>query len=241
MAADLPPLKPKVVLAIGAHPDDIDVTSSGSLAKYAADGAKVYYLIVTDGGNGTNDREIDPGKLQDMRKEEQDKAAEIIKAQPPMYLNFTDGSLEPTMEVKKAIVKIIRQTKPELVITMDPLNFYSVDRGMINHPDHRAVGEATLGAVFPLARDHLAFPDLLKEGLDVHKVKTVLLTSFEGVNYFEDITDFIDQKIEALKAHGSQFGDAEMVSTNIKNWNKANGQLAGYDYAEAFKRIDLAY
>lgn len=234
-------LKPTIVLAVGAHPDDMDITASGSLAKYAANGAKIYYLIVTDGSKGSHDVKISPEEIKSIRQKEQAEAARIIKAEEPIFLNFSDGCLEPTLEVKKEIVRVIRQTKPDVVITMDPTLFYSIERGMINHPDHRAVGEAALCAVYPLARDHLAFPELLKEGHDTHRVTTVLLTNFEGSNYTEDISDFIDQKMAAIKAHKSQFADAERVSNNILSWNKANGSKAGYEYAESFKRIDLAF
>lgn len=241
MSNTLKPLRPKVVLAVGAHPDDSDVSASGSLSKYASMGAKVYYLILTDGRNGSSDKSISQEELMEARIKEQSNAAKAVGAETPIFLSFPDGGLEPTLEVKKEIVKVIRRTKPDLVITMDPLMFYSPGRGMINHPDHRAAGEATLAAVFPLARDHLAYPDLIKEGLMEHRVSHVLLTSFDGGDYAEDISKFIDHKIKALMAHSSQFGDGKGVAERIKQWNKTTGATHGYDYAETFKRIDLAY
>jgi LmbE family N-acetylglucosaminyl deacetylase len=234
-------LKPSVVLGVAAHPDDLDVTSSGTLAKFAKDGAKIYYLILTDGGKGSNDRALTPHQLTSMRHQEQAEAAEVISAQPPIFLDFKDGELEVNLELKKQIVKVIRQVKPDLVITMDPANLYSLERGMINHPDHRAAGQATLDAVFPLARDHLAFPELMDEGLEPHKVMTILLTNFEGQNFFVDISSVIDKKVRAICAHKSQFGDPEAISQRMKEMSKAAGEKAGFDYAEGFKRIDMMY
>jgi LmbE family N-acetylglucosaminyl deacetylase len=241
MAKEFEELKPSVVLGVAAHPDDLDVTASGTMAKFAEAGAKVYYLILTDGGNGSDDRDLTPAQLTEVRHEEQSEAANAVGAQTPIFLDFKDGELAVTMELKKEICKVIRKLKPEVVITMDPANLYSLERGMINHPDHRAAGQATLDSVFPLARDHLAFPELMDEKLEPHKVKTVLLTNFDGNNYTVDISSVIDKKVDALRAHSSQFGDAEGVSQRIKQMSKDLGEKTGYDYAEGFKRIDLWY
>jgi LmbE family N-acetylglucosaminyl deacetylase len=234
-------LNPNVVLAVAAHPDDIDVTCSGTMAKFAKDGAKVYYLILTDGSKGSDDKSLTPAELTKIRRQEQTDAAKSVGAETPIFFDYIDGELEITMALKKQIVKVIRQLKPEVVITMDPTIIYSLERGMINHPDHRAAGQATLDALFPLSRDHLAFPDLLKEGLEPHKVRTILLTNFEEHNYSINISDCMDSKFEAISAHTSQFSDPERLSGWMKEQAAALGVESGYLYAEGFKRIDLMY
>lgn len=234
-------LNPNIVLAVAAHPDDIDVTCSGSMAKFAKDGALVQYLILTDGSKGSDDKNLTPSELTKIRRREQTEAAHSVGAETPIFLDFVDGELEITMELKKQIVKVIRQVRPDVVITMDPTIIYSLERGMINHPDHRAAGQATLDALFPLSRDHLAFPDLLEEGLEPHKVKTILLTNFEEHNYTVNISGCVESKLEAIKAHISQFSDAERLGGWMKEQAKTLGKEAGCEYAEGFKRIDLMY
>ncbi|MEO7364432.1 MAG: PIG-L family deacetylase [Candidatus Saccharimonadales bacterium] len=152
------PLKPRIVLGVGAHPDDIDFMAAGSLAAFAAAGASVHYLILTDGSSGTADRSADSAALVTMRKAEQDAAAAAVGATSSRFLDYRDGQLEVTMELKRDIVRVIRELRPDTVITFDPTLAYFSPMGFINHPDHRAAGQATLDAVFPLARDHLSFP-----------------------------------------------------------------------------------
>jgi LmbE family N-acetylglucosaminyl deacetylase len=123
---------------------------------------------------------------------------------------------------------------------MDPTMVYDANRGFINHPDHRAAGQATLDAVFPLARDHMSFPELLsEEGLEPHKTPTVLMMNFENHNFYVDITDHIDTKIAALKAHTSQVEDPEMAVDMIKQWAAQAGGKVGSSYAETFVRVDV--
>lgn len=232
-------LKPKVILAVGAHPDDIDFSSSGTIAKFASEGADVYYLILTDGSNGTADPKLDPNELKTIRQEEQRKALHALGGKEVFFLDYPDGALEVTQALKKDIVKIIRQIKPDVVVTLDPSVLYSAKRGMINHPDHRAAGQATLDAVFPLARDHLAFPELYKANFLPHKTKTVLLVNFDNPNYIVDISKTIEQKIGTLQAHKSQIDDITKMAEWFKSNAKAIGQTKGYRYGEGFMRIDL--
>jgi LmbE family N-acetylglucosaminyl deacetylase len=154
-------------------------------------------------------------------------------------LGYPDGQLEVTMALKKDIVRVIRTVCPDVVITMDPSMLYSASRGFINHPDHRAAGQATLDAVFPLARDHLAFPELYKSGLKPHKTPTVLLTNFDNNNFVVDITGFFDKKLAALKAHASQIGDISKVEPWLKQNAASVGKPYGYALGEGFMRIDL--
>ncbi|MEJ0073518.1 MAG: PIG-L deacetylase family protein [Candidatus Saccharibacteria bacterium] len=204
MAAPVTPLNPKSFLCVAAHPDDMEFGAAGTVAKFVAGGAKGYYLILTDASKGTADRTIEPKQLTALRQEEQRAAAGILGLEKVFFGDYEDGALEVTQDVKRDIVRAIREVKPEVVITMDPSFIYSAEYGFINHPDHRAAGQATLDAVYPLARDHLSFPELLKEGLEPHKTATVLLTNFEKHGFLVDITDHMETKLKALGAHASQ-------------------------------------
>jgi LmbE family N-acetylglucosaminyl deacetylase len=232
------PLRPSVVLGIAAHPDDLDVGAGGTMATFAAQGAKIHYLILTDGSKGSEDPTITPQELTAIRRQEQRDALAIIGGQDVTFLDYFDGELEVTMTLKRDIVKAIRTIKPDVVVTLDPTLVYSAKNGSINHPDHRAAGQATLDAVFPLARDHLAFPEILAEGYIPHKTPTILLINFDGGNYSIDITDTFALKKQALKAHASQFGDLE-TSTWVDDMAKSFGEQAGYELAESFVRIDI--
>jgi len=230
---------PRRVLAIGAHPDDIDYGYAGSIAKWAQTGTEVSYLILTDGSKGTTDRTITPRKLSAIRRREQEAAAKQLGASDVFFLDYVDGELAVTQELKRDIVRYIRRVKPDTVLVFDPTVIYAPERGFINHPDHRAAGQATLDAVFPLARDHLAFPEFLQDGLEPHKVSTLLLMNFERQNFVVDITETLGQKISALALHASQISDLEMERVRVTQWAEAAGKPAGYRYAEAFMRIDI--
>jgi len=235
---NFPPLEPNIVLGIAAHPDDLDVGAGGTLAHYASLGAEIHYLILTDGGKGSDDPSMTSARLTDIRHKEQQAALEIIGGKSITFLDYPDGELEVTMELKKQIVKSIRTIKPDVVITMDPTVIYSAAKGIINHPDHRAAGQAVLDAVFPLARDRLTFPDLFEAGYKPHKTATVLLVNFNENNFAVDITHTFSTKVKALKAHISQFGnldDRGWIYTMALN----EGEKNGYELAESFVRIDV--
>jgi LmbE family N-acetylglucosaminyl deacetylase len=236
---EFPELKPKLVLGIAAHPDDLDFSASGTLASFAKAGAAVHYLILTDGSKGSADIQASPEELAKQRESEQQQAVKAIGGSGAQFLSYPDGALLLTLELKKEIVKVIRTLRPDVVVTMDPSVLYSAKRGFINHPDHRAAGQAALDAVFPLARDHLSFPELYAEGYKPHKVKTVLLTNFEQQNFMVDISDTIDQKIAALAAHASQVTDIDSTGSFIREMAAKLGEKAGSKYAEGFVRIDV--
>jgi len=237
-----PPLQPKVFLGVVAHPDDLEFGMAGTVAKFVAEGAKGYYFILTNANKGTENRSLTSDQLRDMRREEQRAAGNILGLTDVFFGDYEDGALEVTQAVKRDIVRVIRQVKPDVVLTMDPTMVYSAERGMINHPDHRAAGQTTLDAVYPLARDHLTFPELFRdEGLAPHKVKTVLMNSFDQANFYVDITDHMDTKIKALGAHASQLGDPEGAFARLKEWASVAGAKVGAQYAEGFTRIDLGF
>ncbi len=230
------PLRPSIVLGIAAHPDDLDVGAGGALAGFAAQGAEIHYLVLTDGSKGSDDPSITSPQLVALRQDEQRAALDAIGGKTITFLDHIDGELEITMALKKQIVQVIRAIKPDLVITMDPTVVYSQARGIINHPDHRAAGQATLDAVFPLARDRLAFPDLAAAGFEPHNVSELLLINFDKGTYGVDITDTFQTKLRAVQAHTSQFKDSEGMDW-LKQMAQEEGKKFGYELAESFVRI----
>lgn len=232
-------LKPKVVLGVAAHPDDLDFGAGGTMARFAGQGAAVHYLILTDGSAGSSDRNLSPVELVKMREAEQREAVKAIGGKGVEFLGYQDGRLEVTMDVKRNIVKAIRRVKPDVLVIFDPSMIYSAKRGFINHPDHRAASQAAMDAVFPLARDHLSFPELMAEGLEPHITPTVLMVNFNDHNFFVDITDMFDKKIAALAAHASQIPDMPEVEERMRRLAEADGKEAGMALAEAFVRVDI--
>lgn len=239
----------KVILAIGAHPDDIDIGCSGSIAKWVSEGAdalgeaasSAYYLVLTDGSKGSEDTKIPNQELIKTRRAEQQKAADLLGVKQVFFLDFVDGELENTPALRKQIVKIIRQIKPTTVICWDPTLYYDESRMFVNHPDHRKAGEATLDSVYPFARNARTYPELLDEGLEPHVVEELLIMNFSKANHFVDITGTIDKKLEALSCHKSQFSDIKKFTEMIRGMNKMAGQKAKpkVGYAEGFIQITL--
>jgi LmbE family N-acetylglucosaminyl deacetylase len=234
-------LMPKVVLGIAAHPDDLDFGASGSMAKWASQGAKCYYILCTDGSKGSDDPNLTSAQLVETRKTEQEAAAKIIGLEKVYYLDHEDGLLENTIELKKQLVRIIREVKPDTMVTMNPDMLFSVEAGYINHPDHRAASQAALDAIFPLSRDRLSFPDLAAAGYAAHKTPTVLLMSFgQGANFWVDISTTLEQKLAALRAHDSQGAGSEETQAMVAEWTKAAGAEHGsMQHAESFIRLDI--
>lgn len=228
---------PKRVLAVFAHPDDMDFGASGTIAKWAARDAAITYLICTDGSKGSDDPAMTPRRLAALRREEQIAAAKILGVSDILFLGHPDGALVADLKLKEEIVRVIRVKKPELVITLDPAFLYSLARGFINHADHRAVGSAAMDAVFPLARDRLNFPQHEKQGLKPHKVKTLFLVSFDEPTHLENISGSINKKLAALKAHRSQVGPDALQRT--KQRGAALGKRGRMRYAEGFKRLNI--
>ena len=233
------PLTPKIVLGIAAHPDDLDFGAAGAMAYFAEQGAAVHYLILTDGSSGSSDKTMTPEQLTKIREEEQKAAVKEIGGKGVTFLGYPDGQLEVTMALKRDVVKVIRTIRPDVVVTMDPSVLYTASRGMINHPDHRAAGQTALDCVFPLARDHMSFPELYAEGFEPHKTKTILLTNFEKSNFYVDTTKTFPKKVAALRAHASQIEDVDRVAGFMKQLASLTGEKAGYELAEGFVRIDI--
>jgi len=229
----------KSVLCVAAHPDDLEFSVGGSVAVWVSEGVKVYYLILTNGNKGSQDRTLKPVDIKNQRRKEQRKAGRILGVQKIFFCDFEDGALKVSQAVKFEITKMIRTVKPDLVVTMDPTMLYDVSSGYINHTDHRAAGQNTIDAVFPLARDHLSFPGLLSAGLEPHKVKTLLLINFTQNNYYIDISHVFDLKIRALLAHASQMPGLEADVILVRKFAESTGKSSNFDLAEGFLKIDL--
>jgi len=229
---------PKNVLVICAHPDDPDFGVAGTVAKWTSQGAKVTYVVVTDGSKGSPEPKMTKEKLIKLREEEQRKAADILGVDEVVFLGQPDGELRNTFKLQEMLVRLIRTYKPDVLVTHDP-TARIVDNVYLNHNDHRVVGDAVLDSVFPLARDRLNFPEHEKEGLEPHKVLDIFLLFTNEPNYWVDITNTIDKKIAALKAHKSQIGDPDELEERIRDRARLRAKKVSFEYAEIFRRVQL--
>jgi LmbE family N-acetylglucosaminyl deacetylase len=234
----------KRVLIVMAHPDDGEFGAGGTLAKWAAEGHDIYYCLVTDGQVGdAGDNEITSEELARVRRSEAQAAADALGVQHPViFLHYFDSRLEPTLQLRMDIARVIRQVRPDVIICQDPTVRWS-GQGYINHPDHRAAGEATLAAIMPLSDTRLATPELNAEGLAPHKVKEIYMTSSQNADRWVDIEGYLEKKVAGLRAHKSQMRDWDPAPM-VEQWAKDNAATArryGHDlkFAEAFKYIRL--
>lgn len=232
-------MKKKVVLAVGAHPDDIDFGASGTIAKWVEEGADCYYLICTDGSRGSQDPKMTHKKLAEIRRKEQIAAGKILGLKKIFFLSHTDTQLVSDFSLKKDITKIIKIIKPNILLTMDPTFYYSEKFGFINHTDHRAASLAAMDACFPLSRDRLTFPDHEQEGLSPHNIEELWLIGFEKKKLLVDITGTFNKKIKALSMHRSQFDNFKAIEKRMTDRAKYFGKMKGVKFAENFTRIKM--
>jgi LmbE family N-acetylglucosaminyl deacetylase len=232
------PLPPQRALVIAAHPDDIEFVVAGTAAKWVQAGTRVQYVVVTSGDAGSHQPGITREELARIREKEQRAAAQVAGVDQVVFLGYPDGEVEPTLALRRDLVREIRRFKPDAVVCYDPTRLFVGDR-YINHPDHRAVGQAALDAVAPTAAMPLVFSELREEGLEPHRVKEVLVASTLDPDTWVDITDTIDLKIEALRQHASQFPDGWDPGDMLREWATESGKKIGVPYAEAFRRFVL--
>ncbi len=229
--------EPADVLVITPHPDEAEFGVAGTVARWTRQEKQVVYVVCTNGNKGTSDPDLTPEELAETRQKEQQAAAEVLGVREVKFLGYPDQGLEDTPEFRKALVRMIRRYRPETVVTADPYRRY------IWHRDHRIAGQATIDAVFPYARDHLAYPDLLDEDLQPHKVKEMLFWASEDINYLSDITETFELKLEALRCHESQV--KSMKVSDLEKWLRqrcsdlAEGE--DFDLAEAFHREEIVW
>jgi LmbE family N-acetylglucosaminyl deacetylase len=226
----------ETALVIAAHPDDGDFGAAGYSIQLAKRGWDVYFLVATNGAKGTEDRTMPRERLIALRREEQREAGRRMGLRDVFFLDNEDGELVYDRRLLEQVVRYIRTVRPHTVITHDPTDIIIRD-SFINHPDHRATGTAALDAVYPTARDHLNFPEHLAEGLEPHKVREVLLWNSNQPNFDVDISALVDQKIQVLSAHVTQFGNMEdFASFSRERWKSEDGR-----YLERFRRLEMQF
>jgi LmbE family N-acetylglucosaminyl deacetylase len=219
-------------LVVFAHPDDAEFMCGGTVAAWAADGTEVHYACVTDGSAGSNEPGASREEMRAVRERELREAAEVLGVASCTFLGFPDGELTVTREVRRAVTREVRRIRPDILVGPDPSRLWA--RGeYVNHPDHRAAGEAVLCAVNPDSPTRLQFPELLEEGLEPFEVPSLWLVA-EEADTFVDISSTIDKKVEALLRHRSQVKDMP-VDDLVRERAITIGKEAGMDLAEGFR------
>ena len=218
-------------LVIFAHPDDAEYMCGGTVAAWAQDGTEVRYCVITDGSAGSNEPGVVREELAVVREAEQRAAAEILGVKDLTFLGFRDGELEVNLETRRAVTRVVRRVRPDVIVAPDPARLWS-GSGYINHWDHKQAGTLALCAVMPDAPSRPQFPELLDEGLEPFEVPNLWLGS-EDADIHVDITSTIDTKLAALAAHQSQH--AEASAPWVRERARQVGEGAGVEYAEAFK------
>ena len=232
--------RPKRILGVFAHPDDPEFFAGATFAKWAADGADITFVVATSGDKGSSDPQMTPDRLAQIREVEEREAAAVLGVRQVVFLRYKDGELFPTLELRRDITRLIRMKKPDIVVTLDPTVFWYGTRG-INHPDHRAIGAATLEAVFPTARDRLNFIELERdEGLAPHKALTVYIAGAAQPTLTVDVSNAIETQIRSLHAHKSQISDMDKMAERIRERSLDPDSPPEYPrHIEKFRVINL--
>jgi LmbE family N-acetylglucosaminyl deacetylase len=220
-----------------AHPDDAEFGCAGTVATWVDGGAEVTYCIVTDGSTGTQDRSLIGSGLSSVRRAESEKAAEIVGAKEIVWLDYQDGYVEYSLDLRRDIARVFRSCRPHRFVVMDPTP--TVEDRFINHPDHRAIGQASLDVTLTAGTTPGHFPELLEEGLEPWRGLREVWIAGPGVKpVIVDISSTIDRKIEALLCHKSQLGDdLDQVAGWVREWTAQQGERAGYAHGESFQVI----
>ena len=226
------------ILVILAHPDDPEFFCGATLARWARAGHQITYYLLTCGDKGFNPTthpEMTPEKLCEIRYVEQANAAKVIGAKPPLFLNRADGYLFPDLDLRRDVVRIIRQHKPDVLVTCDPQTLFATYG--INHPDHRACGQVVLDAVFPAAGSPVFFPELLKEGLEPHMPKEVWCSLTSQPNATIDVTDTWDIRLNAVLEHKTQVQDVDELIKRFKARRTEDSTDESPRYEEKFRVV----
>jgi LmbE family N-acetylglucosaminyl deacetylase len=224
------------VMVVTAHPDDSEFGAGGTIAKLVKEGCEVTYVIVTNGNKGSGDRTMTSERLALIREAEQRNAARTLGVARVEFLGYPDCEVEDTRELRCDVTRQIRRWRPDLVIAMNPHRSYNLGG---SHRDHRITAGVALDCVYPLARDHLAFPELMPD-YEPHKVLEIHLMQWENPQLVVDISDVMDLKLKALACHASQFADFPAVEKRVRERSAELGKSKGYAYAETFDRVVLA-
>ena len=228
---------PDSALVVMAHPDDMEFSCAGTVARWSKAGSRVIYVLCTSGEVGIADPDMTKENAAAIREAEQSEAARITGVQEVVFLREPDGMLQPTLELRKKLVRELRRFCPEVVVCGDPTVIFAGET-YINHPDHRAAATAALDATFPAAGQPNLFQELEAEGLKAHKPRKVYVTGWNQSDLYVNIEETIDIKVAALRAHKSQMKDWD-PEPRIKEWasERAKGKEMGY--AESFRVITL--
>ncbi|MBM3145669.1 MAG: PIG-L family deacetylase [Chloroflexi bacterium] len=221
-------------MVIMAHPDDPEFTCAGTIARWAQAGAEICYVLCTSGDVGIAEPGMTRARAAQIREAEEHEAANILGVKEVVFLGEPDGMLQPTLELRKKIVREIRRFRPEVIVTSDPTVVWGRGGSYINHPDHRAAATAALDATFPAAGQPNLFEELEEEALTAHKPRKVYVTTWGEPDIFVNITETIELKVEALRAHKSQMKDWD-PEERIKEWAAERGKGKEMAYAEAFR------
>jgi LmbE family N-acetylglucosaminyl deacetylase len=230
------PLPPERLMVISAHPDDIEFVVAGTVAKWVRAGTEARYVVATSGDAGTHKRDVTREAMGRIREAEQIAAARVVGVDTVVYLGYPDGLVQPTLDLRRELVREIRRFQPHTVICFDPTRLFS-GGSYINHPDHRAVGLAALDAISPTAAMPLSFPEQLEEGLEPHRVRQILVASSLQADTWIDISETLELKLEALRQHVSQWDGRRDLEAVIRGWAVENGAQVGLPAAESFLRI----
>lgn len=223
---------PKRAMAVFAHPDDVDFLCAGTLSIWADQGVHITYCVLTSGQKGTHDPAMVPDRLARIREREQRAAGKVVGARDFVFLGRQDGELERSMTLTGEVCRVIREQKPELILTQDPWREYQM------HPDHRVAGWSALDGLIA-ARDHLFFPDQLVAGLTHHRVRRVLLCGTAEPNMWFDITSTMERKIRAIGSHKSQVADIRALGERMRAFAAAAGGAWGLERGEGFRYMEL--
>jgi LmbE family N-acetylglucosaminyl deacetylase len=227
------------ILVVTAHPDDVDFGSAGSVAQFTDSGVEVTYCIVTDGDAGGAETGTPREEMAPLRRDEQTAAAAVVGVHDLHFLGYPDGRVESSLDLRRDISRVIRQVRPQRVMAQSPVRNW--DRIYASHPDHLAVGEATIAAVYPDARNRWSHPELEREGLEPWTVDETWLNAIgPDVTHYIDITTSIDRKIEALLSHKSQLPDPVATGEMVRGWTAMIAKSAGLPegrYAEAVRVV----
>lgn len=219
------------VMAIFAHPDDAEFLCSGTIARFVAAGYRAQYVLATSGDKGSDDPNDTPESLMATREAEQLAAAKVLGVEEVTFLRRLDGEVEVSIPFRRELAQVIRQGRPDVVLTFDPWQRYQI------HPDHRAVGQSTLDAI-AAARDRMYYPEQLRDGLTEHRVHNVYFFATDDANYYVDISATIETKIAAILAHASQFKGRD-IGAFVRARDQATGATQGLAYAEAFHYLPM--
>jgi LmbE family N-acetylglucosaminyl deacetylase len=227
------------IMGIFAHPDDPEFFCGGTFAKWAAEGKQVTFVLATSGDKGFRDLSVTPEQLIAIREAEERAAAAKLGVQDVVFLRYTDGELQSTLDVRRQLVRMIRLRQPDIVVTNDPTARWYGTR-YINHSDHRAIGDAVLDAVTPAARNYMFFPELYREeGLEPHKVKQIYLCGSHEPTLKIDITNHLETRIAALREHKSQIADMEEMARHQREDVDPEFVSDGPRYTESFRVFHL--